>query len=84
MARKANTYLLHDDVSPRLICQNLVISLNEGARISHFAVSDVLGSGQQHRARRLARGQAWRRVELEVASVVQRIVERMHRQRCER
>ena len=40
MERKANTYLLRDDVFLRLICQNLVISPNEGARISHSAVSE--------------------------------------------
>jgi hypothetical protein len=40
MERKANTYLLRDDVFLRLICPNPVISPNEGARISHSAVSE--------------------------------------------
>jgi hypothetical protein len=38
MGRKGNTYLLRDNVFLRLICQNLVISPNGGARSSHSAV----------------------------------------------
>jgi hypothetical protein len=40
MEKKGNTYLLRDDVFLMLICPNLVISPNEGARISHSAVSE--------------------------------------------
>jgi hypothetical protein len=44
MERKGNTYLLRDNVFLRLICPNLVISPNEGARISRSAVSEKTGA----------------------------------------
>ncbi len=43
MERKANTYLLRDDAFLTSTCQNLVISPNEGGRISHSAVSEKTG-----------------------------------------
>jgi len=43
MERKGNTYLLRDNVFLMLICPNLVISANEGAGISHSAVSEKTG-----------------------------------------
>ena len=40
MERTGNTYLSNDNVFQRLICPNPVTCPNEGARISHSAVSE--------------------------------------------